>query len=494
MATRVRETERKYEAPADFALPDLATGPVRSFAGPRRSDLDATYFDTVDLRLARAGITLRRRTGGDDAGWHAKLPVAPHVRDEIRVPLSSAKTKVPADLAALVRSHTLGAPLEPVVRITTERDEWELKGADGTTIALLADDRVTAHPLDAEPHAWRELEIEATDLDVLAAVGTALGAKPAKSTSKLARALGDRARPRKPVSLPANPTAGEVALTYLRAQADALRAHDTGVRLDTDDAVHQFRVACRRSRSALRAFRPLFDSARVNALRDELKWLGAAASPARDAEVLAGELDADVHRLPVEDVLGAVPARIDAELSRAAADARTALLSALDSDRHLALLADLDGFLDEPPVTERAGHPAVRELRRPVRRAWREFAASVAAIDAADDRDAALHQARKDAKKARYTAEAVAPVFGGKLDRWRRKVKKAQSALGTHQDAVVARGALRDLGIRAHLAGDNGFTYGLLHARQGHRAEQAERRFTREWKSLLGVRPPRWLR
>ncbi|WP_285606459.1 CYTH and CHAD domain-containing protein [Actinokineospora globicatena] len=495
MATRVRETERKYEAPADYTLPDLTgAGPVHSCEGPRGADLDATYFDTEDLRLARAGITLRRRTGGDDAGWHAKLPVAPHVRDEIRFPLGRAKTTVPAALAALVRSHTLGAALAPVVRITTHRDEWDLRDADGTTIALIADDAVTAHPVDGTSHSWRELEVEATDLDVLAAVGAVLGATPAKSTSKLAQALGDRARPRKPAPLSSNPTAAEVAVTYLLAQTAAIRANDTGIRLDTDDSIHQFRVACRRLRSALRAFRPLLDADRVNALRAELKWIGGVASPARDAEVLAAELAAELRALPSEDVLGAVPAQVDAELSRTEADARTELLSALDGDRYLAFLGDLDAFLADPPWTKKARRPAVHQLRKPVIKAWRTLQASVAAVDSASDRDAALHQVRKDAKKARYAAEAVAPAFGPKLERWGKKVKKSQSVLGVRQDVAVARGALRGMGVRAHLSGENGFTYGVLYARQEARGRRAEESFGRVWKKVLGVKGPGWLR
>ncbi|WP_091451032.1 CYTH and CHAD domain-containing protein [Actinokineospora iranica] len=496
MTTRVREIERKYEAGADFALPDLtAAGPVSACSGPRRTELDATYFDTADLRLAHAGVTLRRRTGGDDAGWHAKLPVGLDTRDEIRFPLGRARATVPADLAALVRAHTLGAPLAPVVRIATERDEWELKDAEGATIALLADDKVTAHPADGEPRRWRELEIEATDRDVLDAVGAVLGARPSKSTSKLARALGGRAAAVAAPELPKRPTAGDVALSYLRAQVDALRAHDAGVRLDAEDAVHQFRVACRRLRSALRSFRPLLDRERGEALRAELKWLGGEFSPARDTEVLEAELRAELDRVPAEDVLGGVSARLTAELGRAAADARAAALAAVDSDRYLALLTNLDALLAAPPWTDKASRPAARELGKPVVKAWHRLARSVAAVSAAEsDRDTALHQARKDAKKLRYTVEAVRPVFGVKLAKWGKKVKKTQSALGTHQDAVVARAALRDLGVRAHLAGDNGFTYGLMRARQDVRALRAEQEFTRRWKRLRKAGGPRGLR
>ena len=74
MAT-VRETERKYEAGDGVELPGWAgLAGEESLVGPEEQTLEAVYFDTEDLRLARAGVTLRRRRGGDDAGWHLKLP------------------------------------------------------------------------------------------------------------------------------------------------------------------------------------------------------------------------------------------------------------------------------------------------------------------------------------------------------------------------------------------------------------------------------------
>ena len=76
----VIETEHKYDVDTDFAFPDLAgLSPGVVAAPPQVQRLAATYFDTADLRLARAHITLRRRTGGSDAGWHGKLLVHTHV-------------------------------------------------------------------------------------------------------------------------------------------------------------------------------------------------------------------------------------------------------------------------------------------------------------------------------------------------------------------------------------------------------------------------------
>src|SRR5215469_10411340 len=76
MAIEITETARKYEAPREAALPDLAGLPdVAGESDPEEQTLRAQYYDTDDLRLLRHGITLRRRTGGGDPGWHLKLPL-----------------------------------------------------------------------------------------------------------------------------------------------------------------------------------------------------------------------------------------------------------------------------------------------------------------------------------------------------------------------------------------------------------------------------------
>lgn len=59
------ETEAKYDAPLDAALPELGGLPqVTASVRLDGEELDAEYYDTGDLRLLCAGITLRRRRGG----------------------------------------------------------------------------------------------------------------------------------------------------------------------------------------------------------------------------------------------------------------------------------------------------------------------------------------------------------------------------------------------------------------------------------------------
>ena len=116
------------------------------------------YYDTPDLALAAARVTLRRRTGGADAGWHVKLPVAGDERHELRVPLAGDDLGVPALLLDEVKIHLLGKPPHPVARISTRRVVQNLLDADGRVLAEFCDDHVSADRMtdDSGSLAWRE--------------------------------------------------------------------------------------------------------------------------------------------------------------------------------------------------------------------------------------------------------------------------------------------------------------------------------------------------
>jgi len=196
------ETEQKYDAAADFVLPDLSGLDGRAKAtGRHRYYLSATYFDTEDLDLIKNRVTLRRRVGGPDEGWHLKLPVRKDTRQEVRLPLSAGEAgTVPAQLSAQVEDITAGRPLHPIAILDTERTVVTLTGQADEPLAEVADDLVTARRLDvpgAEPMTWREIEVEAAEgaevAGLLEAAGQALreaGARRSASASKLGRLLG----------------------------------------------------------------------------------------------------------------------------------------------------------------------------------------------------------------------------------------------------------------------------------------------------------------
>jgi inorganic triphosphatase YgiF len=256
MAVNVNETEAKYDAPAGAALPRLDELPqVAGTSGPDEEQLEAEYYDTDDLRLIRAGITLRRRRGGDDAGWHLKLPLGAGTRREIRLPPGRAGRRVPGELAELVRVHTRGEPLRPVARMTTRRQRLILLGPGGESLAEVAADDVSAQTLGVTTtvSSWHEVEVELTggDRELLEAADELLrhdGLRPAGRSAKLERALGASCRRGAKAPLTSSSTVNRVVLAYLRAHAKAEIARSM-VRRDEPDAVHQMPVATRRLRS-----------------------------------------------------------------------------------------------------------------------------------------------------------------------------------------------------------------------------------------------------
>ena len=161
------EVERKYDAVPRQPLPDLdGVGGLRVRTPPEESALEATYFDTADLRLGRRRVTMRRRTGGSDAGWHLKLPAAGDARTEVRAPLGRATRTPPAPLREEVSALVRDAALGPVAVLRTRRVEHVLVDAADQPVAVLADDTVTAErlaPDRVELEAWREVEVELVD-------------------------------------------------------------------------------------------------------------------------------------------------------------------------------------------------------------------------------------------------------------------------------------------------------------------------------------------
>ncbi|MEV7358992.1 CHAD domain-containing protein [Kitasatospora sp. NPDC091276] len=288
-------------------------------------------------------------------------------------------------------------------------------------------------------------------------------------------------------------TVGQVLLDRLGTQAAVLAGLDDAVRADEPDAVHRMRVACRRLRSALRTFRRLFAPGATDHLVAELRWLAAALGRARDGEVLAERLAAQARALPAV----CRPERVAAELERwGRVEYRQAwpeVLAALDSPRRRALADALATLLADPPLRRRAGRDAVPELARIAEREQHRTGERVrAALDAgagpAEQRDRALHEARKAAKRARYAGETAAPAVGAAAERYTDRMKAVQELLGEHQDAVIAADTL------AGQAADSGEPFGLgaLYARQLTAAETARARLPQVWDRAAGRKLPRF--
>ncbi|MBB2913347.1 CHAD domain-containing protein [Streptosporangium becharense] len=484
------EIEDKFDVPADYELPKLTGLPgVTEAVGPKSHQLVALYFDTPDLRLAARGITLRRRRGGTDPGWHLKLPKARGVRQEITHPLTRSTKIVPVELADLVLAYTRGAPLVPVAELDTRRSVTTLVNGAGVRLVEVADDRVKGTVFGDASHVerWREVEAELLNGDekLLGKVGKRLGkagAAPAASASKLARLLeaaGSVSAPRRAETGPGS--AGEVVVGYLTSQVQALLSQDPRVRRSEEEAVHQMRVAARRLRSALKSFKTVVES--TGSLQEELKWLGEVLGEARDLEVIRERF---AHRLDTLDdplVVGPVRSRLSSDLLDREHEAYDRIREALGGERYFALLDALDDLVATPVLTKAAGKPA-GTLDSVAAKTWRRVTRAYEAAQAIDDlaeREIAMHEVRKAAKRARYTAEAL----GNK--KLAKRAEDVQEVLGTHQDGVVAQERLAAEAAAARLAGEDTFTCGVLTGLERAAAQHAHDEFPRIWDETVAA-------
>ncbi|MFG1647606.1 CHAD domain-containing protein [Amycolatopsis sp. NPDC049252] len=498
----VTERERKYEIVPGTGVPRLlGVAGVASQDEPVEQMLDASYYDTRTFRLARAGITLRRRVGGHDAGWHVKLPVSADERQEIQLPLGGDARKVPGRLKRLVRAYTLGEKLVPIAHLRTDRFAHRLADGEGRTVATLTDDHVTgeAGGESARLDEWRELELEldpGAEPGLLEEFDRALaeaGLSASPWPSKLRRLIGDRVpAPRRARK---KPTAGDVVLVSLREHYDQLRRADVGVRLDVADSVHQMRVASRKLRSALRTFGSIVDESATAPVAAELRWLGHELAPARDSEVTEERLRARLDGVPSELVFGPLRQYLTRYFAREEQQGRARAVEALEGKRYRNLLRALDAVLEDPALTAEGRKPAKAALRKPVREAAKKLRRAEAATRGLEgvELETALHDVRKKAKRARYAADAVRPVYGKKLRAWRKNVKAVQQTLGAHQDTVVGREVLHHLAVDGHGEGQNTFTFGLLHGQDAAKAAELRQEFAGEWRRLRKGDRPGWL-
>ncbi len=505
MVMDTREIEMKYEAGPETVLPPLEDLPrVAGEAGPDEEKLEAEYYDTEDLRLLRAGITLRRRRGSKDAGWHLKLPVGPHTRREIRLPLARSGRTVPTGLASLVRVYTRGEPLVAVARIATVRRTRTLIDEAGKSLAEVVADEVSAQTLGDSTtlSSWREVEVELTggDRHLLRAADKRLrrvGLRPAGRMAKLERALAGQLPSGHGDGRPGGRgSSADVVMAYVEEQAGKLKAFDPMVRRDEPDSVHQMRVTTRRLRSTFQSFGTVLRAADTRHVGDELRWLSHVLGDARDSEVLAEHIQDDADHVPAELVMGPVKARLREHFAPLAARTRKAVLEALDSERYFTLLNELDQILASPPLGPDATLPAKKGLARPVARTYRQTDRRMRRAGQADAGEAtniALHGARRAAKRARYAAEVVSPAYGHPASRFAKQMKKVQTSLGAHQDAMIARNTIREIGVRAHLEGENAFTFGLLYEHNTCAARDAERRAWKDWKRASRPKYRKWL-
>jgi CHAD domain-containing protein len=496
------EREVKLAAPPTFRLPDLtaaAGGLPAVTLAPLR--LQATYYDTVDLRLIRWGVTVRYRTGEEGGPvWTVKVPITAKGQGLSRRELNfrGGPGVVPSEVVDLLRGFVRHATIAPVAKLATRRHRAQVRDGDGSPLLEVADDIVSVLDNRQVAARFREVEVEvqgdATDelLDAIVERLRDAGAAPADSTPKLVWALGPRATAPPEVEvvpLGGDSSGADVVRAAISAAVTRLLQHDVGARLGDDaEDVHQARVATRRLRSDLRTFRNLVQPEWGTFIREELRWLAGRLGAVRDTDVLLERLTAQLARLPEQDRKAGVGLlrRLTAERDAA----RRELHAAMQSDRYVDLVEELVHAARLPKLLPEAEQPARDVLPRLVRKPWRQLEGAVDALGK-EPEDAQLHEVRIRTKRARYAAEAVSPVIGKPAQRLGASLASLQSVLGDLQDGAVAEEWLRSTATRAR--GAAAVVAGQLVAVQHAEMAKARRRWRDAWKAISKKSVRSWM-
>ena len=477
MAKKLIDRAIKFDVHDGFLFPELDDlAPAGAHWELIESEVEQTYYDSPQGDLDRVGVRLRRRTGGLKPGWQLRSPARKVNAEVIGEPVP---TQIP-EMLARVCFGLAGSDVQPVSAVTIKRQIHRLWSRDGVPLIDIADDSVSGQSLDGTtvPANWHELEMKlrfVTNQRLANKIGdrlVAAGARHSPWRSKLERSLNEEPEAN---SSHAH-TLGELVTEYIWSECETLLHSDIGLRIPKF-VVHECRIAIRRLSSALTVFGPIFDSRRAEHLLAELSWLSEQLEELRDADVVRRRLAVAVQQVAPEFVLGPVAVDIEhtllADRRRLFAD----LAEVMVTKRYLALVADLKAWRKDPPLTKlaqqkvSAGRPYVKLAEEKAIEQLRHARGLEA-----------LQEARDAARRLRHATELLEEVGTQKIGATLRATSELQILLAEHRDALASADVLLRMGQAADKSRDrNGFTYGLLLARERERADHVRFELSKRW-------------
>jgi CHAD domain-containing protein len=289
----------------------------------------------------------------------------------------------------------------------------------------------------------------------------------------------------------------DVIFSVLRVAMLRIAGTDPDARRGDAEGIHRLRTTTRRLRSELRSLEQLVDDRWSQQLEGELKWLAGRLGAVRDLDILLARLKKGIgeqdHGGSSEAALAPVFATLQARRDQAA----RSLNDALRSDRYRGLLGALDRAALRPALSDAASEPCRSALPTVAAAAWRRLKKLGRGLRSSDP-DAEFHELRKRAKRARYTAELIAPIMGRRAARaagdFIRLLTQIQDTLGEHQDAVVAARELEHA-LTVH-AQEPSFVEAATASLESEldKAHTARESFFKVWDKLDRKKSRRWMK
>jgi inorganic triphosphatase YgiF len=429
------------------ALRDLTVGQ------PVASTLRSIYYDTPDHRLRQLGITLFLRSDGQT--WRQTVQTAANgngthtvrtLESVVAGPHPDLESIGDAGVRRRIARVLQRSVLEPVFETLVERTTRQLHEPAGALELVL--DQGTVRGGRAEDSVCEaQLELKSGTPECLLATAAKLFADRPVALARASKAergydlaLGRGAGAQAPArayypTLGADVTCAE-ALSLFVAAATAQIEANRSVVLETDDpeGAHQLRIGLRRLRGALRAFRPLNDTASMRELEEHARALARKVGELRDADILIGDIYAPVAGALRDDPgLALLHAALLAQRAQKRNEVRAALAGSAWSTLELYLTLWPRTLKDAPALRR----PMAKFARRALSKAWKSAARYGKRLDELDAEK--RHDMRKTLKQLRYLAEFCGSLFPAKeVRRFIKELKSLQDAMGYVNDAATA--------------------------------------------------------
>ena len=428
-------------------------------AEPSR-ELRRGYYDTFDWRLYANGSVLEAVADGRGQRLILRNLNDHKTLSQVTLPGAPrfARDLPPGQIRQLLEPLLEMRELQPVIRGRSREHALRVLNKDDKTVVRLVisqsaaqrrsgrktwklENQVAVIPVKGYPKPLRQvislledLGLEPATEDPFLTALARVGETPGNYTSKLNLELTGDMR------------ADQAARTILHQLLDTMLVNEAGTRKGTDtEFLHDFRVAVRRTRSALSQIKDVLPARIVNRYKTEFAWLGQVTTPVRDLDVYLLTFDSYRDSLPAA-------ARDDIEplrgfLQRHHKSAHQALVRALDSARYRRLVKNWREFLESPApqrsTLPNARRPAVEVARERIWRVYRRTLKEGRAIEPQTPAEA-LHELRKTCKKLRYLMEFFQNLFpADRIKALIKVLKTLQDNLGNFQDYEVQVMALK---------------------------------------------------
>jgi hypothetical protein len=316
--------QRCYDVPYSAVAPrminpDLGLHHLVARAGHNAAyEISVTLLDAPDHRLIRSGVLLAHRVLDGRGEWYITAPDWHPLLPKDRIELMG-HADLPEELADMIRPLRRRATLGPVAALTCDRREFALRDDQGTTLALLRDDKVTVRRGGLTTARYREVLItpvgpELTDEQVawLDRTLAQVGAAHVPRFPRLVFRLGAPATGPTDIPVP-GPFDAAAPFKKFVSQLVALRLRqiveaDLAIRGGDLAAVGRLADQAARLRLELKGLSVVLDAEWVEDLYDELGWisLDGDSSNGDGHDRLTARLRSDRYLTVLERLVAAV--------------------------------------------------------------------------------------------------------------------------------------------------------------------------------------------